>query len=237
MRALICLIMLLNVELDSSDSKENEDKAENSTVEILGVGGDGALSIKLVSLYRFHPSESNDDISVGTKWPCQEKAIGPLYMDYNETDDQFYYKAIWDDFDGSDLLQITLPGEPVMCPIRIDYFKLYCHWIYRLGTIRDISIAGGDLYQCEIHSTEKCNAYSTCSTDECGCQNRGKSFKDQVMFCPSNSGGKACIAFENVCDGSMDCADQSDECLCQDSYKLQCQKIPQIFACRQQSTA
>ena len=48
------------------------------------------------------------------------------------------------------------------------------------------------------------------------------------MYCPATNEETACIAFENVCNGFVDCADQSDECFCQDSYKLQCHNIPQI---------
>ena len=59
---------------------------------------------------------------------------------------------------------------------------------------------------CVIPDSWKCDGFSTCLTDECGC---GK----DTFKCAD---GKSCIALDQVCDSRPDCLDFSDECSCND---------------------
>ena len=59
---------------------------------------------------------------------------------------------------------------------------------------------------CAIPSTSKCDGFSSCLTDECGCHG------DDTFKCAD---GKSCITMDQVCDSRPDCFDFSDECTCQ----------------------
>ena len=141
-------------------------------------------------------------------------------MDFNIKDSRFYHKG--------KMFSKGMKLEGYVCAMKINYLKFYSNLNQRRITMSDLSIAGGDLYQCEVRQSTRCDSSSICLTDECHCTNKGTSYNDQVMFCPQRDGGKACIAFDNVCDGEVDYADHSDECLCQDSYELFCDKITQM---------
>ena len=185
--------------------------------ELAGVVEEGT-SVKFVSAYyRF-------DIVViaqyGLVSPCQWEATSVKNMYYNSKDARFHHKG--------KMFSEELKLEGYVCPVNIDYLDFYSKLYPSRITLSDLSIAGGDLYQCEIIQSARCDSDSVCSTDECHCTNKGTIYQDQVMFCPRRDGGKACIAFHNVCDGIVDCADHSDECLCQDSYELFCDRIPQL---------
>ena len=58
---------------------------------------------------------------------------------------------------------------------------------------------------CAIPDSWKCDGFSSCPTDECGCGR--DSFK-----CAD---GLGCISLDQVCDSRPDCLDFSDECPCQ----------------------
>ena len=65
---------------------------------------------------------------------------------------------------------------------------------------------------CEIANSERCDQFSTCLYDECGCEN------STVFNCADGNG---CVMLGNVCNGKYDCSDGSDECLCENSVKCQ----------------
>ncbi|KAL5249271.1 hypothetical protein ACHWQZ_G018208 [Mnemiopsis leidyi] len=60
---------------------------------------------------------------------------------------------------------------------------------------------------CAIPESWKCDNYSSCPTDECGCHG------DDTFKCADGSG---CISLRQVCDSRPDCTDLSDECACHD---------------------
>ena len=60
---------------------------------------------------------------------------------------------------------------------------------------------------CAIPSSSKCDGFSSCLTDECGCHG------DDTFKCAD---GKSCITMDQVCDSRPDCLDFSDECPCQE---------------------
>ena len=224
---LLCVIILnKTVGISSTNPNHNTNKnAEgHSSEEKVGREMD-EKAVKSVSLNKLPLFYSFRDRSGVNPSLCHTLITSGSYMYYNDTDSQFYHKD-----DELDKTYDQLQRISTICPIEIDYFHFYLKWSEILvnDTLSDLSFAGGDLYQCEIFSSELCNSYSICSTDECNCRTRGTYYQDQVMFCPRRDGGIACISFENICDGIVDCADQSDECLCQDSYELSCHKIPQI---------
>ena len=225
---LLCVIILnKTVGISSTNSKRNtsEDGKGHLSEDKLRREMDENV-VKSVSLYKhplsFFPSLF-DVRSGGVTSQCHKLITSGSYMHYNDTDSRFYHK--------DDELDKTYDQNmSAICPIEIDYFHFYLVWSEILvnDTLSDLTMVGGDLYQCEIFPSELCNSYSICSTDECNCWTRGTLYQDQVMFCPRRDGGIACISFANICDGVVDCADHSDECLCQDSYELSCHKIPQI---------
>ena len=78
--------------------------------------------------------------------------------------------------------------------------------------LRDNNVFPKDM--CAIPSSSKCDGFSSCLTDECGCH------EDDTFKCAD---GKSCITMDQVCDSRPDCLDFSDECPCQDF--LQCASL------------
>ena len=70
--------------------------------------------------------------------------------------------------------------------------------------VRDVGSVP-DTNVCAIPESWKCDNYSSCLTDECGCHG------DETFKCADGSG---CIALHQVCDSRPDCPDVSDECAC-----------------------
>ena len=229
---LLCTV-IVNVGMSKEESRltKHEDNGGNlvkNRVKRTGVVEAGEL-VKFVSVY---PVISISDemesyrsrfsiLNYGSPSLCQVDATSAKNMYFNTKDTRFYHKG--------KLFSEELKLEGYVCLVNIDYLEFYSKLKPPIRiTMPDLSIAGGDLYQCEVRQSTRCNSESICSTDECHCTNKGTEYHNQVMFCPRRDGGKACIAFDNVCDGIVDCADHSDECLCQESYELFCDKIPQI---------
>ena len=234
MRSAKPILLLCAVIVNSVMSKEKSrltrhgHKTGNIPAERSEVVEEGKL-VKFVSVYDDDISTALEDAFgsphflieiIGPISVCQSEATSGKNMYFNTKDMRFYHKG--------KMFSDELKLEGYVCPVNIDYLQFYSKLNPIRITMSNLSIAGGDLYQCEVRQSARCDSHSMCSTDECHCTNKGTNYNDQVMFCPRRDGGKACIAFENVCDGIVDCADYSDECLCQDSYELFCDKIPQI---------
>ena len=231
---LLCTV-IVNVGMSKEKSRltrhgDNGDNPGNIPVERTGVVEEGK-SVKFVSIYhntlivRSTSGYGGNNYylfyAIGLVSVCQSEATSGKNMFFNKKDTRFYHTG--------KMFSEELKLEGYVCPMNIDYLELYSMLLIPIRiTMSDLSIAGGDLYQCEVRQSARCDSFSMCSTDECHCTNKGTSYQDQVLFCPRRDGGKACIAFGNVCDGIVDCADHSDECLCQDSYELFCDKIPQL---------
>ena len=66
---------------------------------------------------------------------------------------------------------------------------------------------------CAIPTSWKCDGFSSCPTDECGCG-------EDTFKCAD---GRGCIAISQLCNSKFDCLDYSDECACHD-YQ-QCRRI------------
>ena len=66
---------------------------------------------------------------------------------------------------------------------------------------------------CAIPTSWKCDGFSSCLTDECGCG-------EDTFKCAD---GRGCIAISQLCNSKFDCLDYSDECACHD-YQ-QCRRI------------
>ena len=63
-------------------------------------------------------------------------------------------------------------------------------------------------WSCALKSTsEICDGFSHCLTDECGCKNS----TTDVFYCADGSG---CVTWNQLCDDIQDCMDGSDECFC-----------------------
>ena len=224
---LLCTV-IVNVGMSKEKSRltRHGDNLVNIPVERTGVVEEGK-SAKFVSVYSPVISTSDEMGSYRNRFyifmgglpsKCQVEATSARNMYFNTKDTRFYHKG--------KLFSEELKLKGYVCLVNIDYLEFYSK--LKPNRFTDLSIAGGDLYQCEVRQSARCNSESICSTDECHCTNKGTEYHNQVMFCPRRDGGIACIAFDNVCDGIVDCADHSDECLCQDSYELFCDKIPQI---------
>ena len=231
---LILCTVIVNVGMSKEEScltghGDNGDNLVNIPVERTGAVEEGK-SAKFVSVYLHAISFSEESGYLGNRFflfeygiqsLCQVEATSAKNMYFNTKDTKFYHKG--------KLFSEELKLEGYVCLVNIDYLEFYSKLKPPIRiTMSDLSIAGGDLYQCEVRQSARCNSESICSTDECHCTNKGTEYHNQVMFCPRKDGGKACIAFDNVCDGIVDCADHSDECLCQDSYELFCDRIPQL---------
>ena len=68
--------------------------------------------------------------------------------------------------------------------------------------------AEGKIWSCALKSTsEICDGFSHCLTDECGCKNS----TTDVFYCADGSG---CVTWNKLCDDIQDCMDASDECFC-----------------------
>ena len=67
--------------------------------------------------------------------------------------------------------------------------------------------------RCAIPNKWKCDGYSSCLTDECGCG-------EDTFKCAD---GRGCITISQLCNSKFDCLDYSDECACHD-YQ-QCRRI------------
>ena len=79
---------------------------------------------------------------------------------------------------------------------------------------------------CEMETDKYCDGRSDCLTDECGCKN----ISTDIFYCPNNDG---CIDFPQLCDGTSDCPDGSDECLCEGFVKVECPTINSSFCLAQ----
>ena len=206
-------------------SRHGDNRNNSIPKELTGVVEEGK-SVKFVSVYLdlLYYHMYYDDYAVlpqvGRVSPCQWETTSVQNMYFDSKDAKFHHKG--------KMFSEELKLEGYVCPVNIDYLHFYSKMYPSRIRLSDLSIAGGDLYQCEIRQSARCDSDSVCSTDECHCPNKGTSYQDQVMFCPRRDGGKACIAFHDVCDGIVDCYDHSDECLCQDSYELFCDRIPQL---------
>ena len=62
-------------------------------------------------------------------------------------------------------------------------------------------------WTCKLNSTNFCDGFSDCLTDECGCHGN----QTDVFYCADGSG---CITWDKICDDIQDCLDGSDECSC-----------------------
>ena len=210
---LLLCVMIVNVGMSKEKSYVTTSRyVDNGVVE-------EGKSVKFVPVYFDFISIIGAAVS-GPVSPCQEEATSMYNMYFSTEDNRFHHMG--------KMFSEDLKSEGYVCPMNIDYLEFYSKLYPSRIRLSDLSIAGGDLYQCEIRQSARCDSDSVCSTDECHCTNKGTTYQDQVMFCPRRDGGKACIAFHNVCDGIINCADHSDECLCQDSYELFCDRIPQL---------
>ena len=206
-------MVIVNVGMSKEKSRVSTSRHEDNGVV------EGGKSVKFVSGY-FDVLRQVGVSLLGLVSPCQWEATSVTNMYFSTKDSRFHHKG--------KMFSEELKLKGYVCPMNIDYLEFYSKLYPSRIRLSNLSIAGGDLYQCEIRQSDRCDSDSMCSTDECHCTNKGTSYQDQVMFCPRKDGGKACIAFHNVCNGIVDCADHSDECLCQDSYELFCDKLPQI---------
>ena len=180
------------------------------------------ITTKLVSLFRYDLMFMGLSGSLSTI-QCQTIATDTRHLNYDEAENHFIFDPRRVSFYENVSKSIS-KGKSAMCSVTVDYFQLYLEWSEYLvnTTLTNLTIDGGDDYLCEYSNDAKCDKFSVCMTDECRCKN------GQLMFCPIENGGVACIAFANVCNGVVDCADGRDECFCQDSYKLTCHRFLQI---------
>ena len=188
---LLLCVMIVNVGMSKEKSYVTTSRyVDNGVVE-------EGKSVKFVPVYFDFISIIGAAVS-GPVSPCQEEATSMYNMYFSTEDNRFHHMG--------KMFSEDLKSEGYVCPMNIDYLEFYSKLYPSRIRLSDLSIAGGDLYQCEIRQSARCDSDSVCSTDECHCTNKGTTYQDQVMFCPRRDGGKACIAFHNVCDGIINCA-------------------------------
>ena len=96
----------------------------------------------------------------------------------------------------------------ITCPIVLDRYTFLDKFNMFMSSIKVDDAS----WECLLLAEFVCDGRAQCLTDECGCGS-------DVFFCATQPG---CIPFSQLCDGTADCRDQSDECLCQGFVRMHC---------------